>query len=244
MSKNSYGSLKNRHEQLIGLLKSREAWNSGELRSILKVSQRTLMRDLRGLELQGLPIETEVGRGGGIRLDRNWGLGRLQLNINEIIDLLVALATMEKLPSSILNKNLRSVRHKLAMSFPESQRQLINRMRQRIWIGDRASGEVLSNFKEVRTSIVEPIQLGFFEMRKVKIQYINSSRKITTRFIEPHYLLLNYPVWYIHSWDFLRDEIRTFRFDRILKSTVLDEYFQNRETELFRKSVKEFFEEV
>lgn len=244
MSKSNFDSLKNRQEQLIGLLRSRESWNTNELRRLLKVSQRTLMRDLGGLRSQGLPIETEIGRGGGIRLNSSWGLGRLQLNLSEIINLLVALATMEKIPSPILSKNLRLVRHKIAMSFPDSQRRLVGNIRQRIWIGDKASKEVLSSFKEVKSSIVEPLQLGFFENKKVKIQYFDSSNNKTTRVIEPHYLILSYPVWYVHSWDLLRNEIRTFRLDRILKCSLLDEYFKNRDRELFSKSIDDFFEAI
>ena len=105
------------------------------------------MRDLRELETSGLPIESDRGRGGGIRLNQSWGLGRLQLSYVEILDLLVALATMEKLPSPLLMQSLRSVRLKIAQSFPESQRRYLENFRRRVWIGEKASDKILSNFK-------------------------------------------------------------------------------------------------
>lgn len=107
-----------------------------------------------------------------------------------------------------------------------------------------ATKNVLSRFKEVRGSIIDPIQLGFFEMKKIKILYLDSNNKKTIRVIEPHYLLLSHPIWYVHSWELHRGEIRTFRFDRIIICTVLDEHFIVRDKEKFGLTIKEFFEEV
>jgi hypothetical protein len=51
---------------------------AGELAEELGASLRTLNRDLGLLRDSGLPIESDRGRGGGLRLKRNWALGRLR----------------------------------------------------------------------------------------------------------------------------------------------------------------------
>ena len=79
-----------RLEELKGLLKAREHVTIAELSSELGVSVRTLNRDLEVLRDSGVPIETDRGQGGGLRLQRNWALGRLHLNPAEAIDLLSA----------------------------------------------------------------------------------------------------------------------------------------------------------
>lgn len=244
MPKNSYADRKNRHDELIGLLKAREIWTTHELSRVLRVSLRTLMRDLRELESSGLPIESDRGRGGGIRLHQAWGLGRLQLSYIEILDLLVALAVMEKLPSPLLMKNLRSVRLKIAQSFPESQRRLIENLRRRIWIGEKASDRILSDFKTPKAETLRPLQQGFFESKQLKIQYSDEKQCLTHRVIEPHYFLFNWPVWYILAWDHLRSDIRFFRIDRIHSCEPTPHTFKMRDREKFIETMQEFFESV
>ena len=41
---------------------------AGELASRLSVSVRTIFRDIDALSAMGVPVYTELGRGGGIRL--------------------------------------------------------------------------------------------------------------------------------------------------------------------------------
>lgn len=244
MPKTSYLDRKNRIDRLVGLLKSEGAWTAIALSKTLRVSLRTLMRDLRDLEAAGYPIESDRGRGGGIRLHHGWGLGKLQLSYAEILDLLVALATMEKLPSPLLMKNLRSVRHKIALSFPDSQRQLIASLRKRIFVGDRASDHVLSNFKTPIESVLGPLQQGFFENKQLKISYIDERKNKTARTIEPHFLLFNWPVWYVLAWDHSRSDIRFFRVDRIVKCGITKEPFLQRDQIKLNKSIADFFESV
>jgi predicted DNA-binding transcriptional regulator YafY len=244
MPKNSYLDQRNRHEALLGLLKSRELWTTGELCQALRVSHRTLMRDLHEFKTSGLPIESDRGPGGGIRLHQNWGLGKLQLTYSEIIDLLVAMAAMEKMPSTLLMKNLRNVRLKIARSFPESQRRLIESLRQRIWVGAKASDEVLSNLKPPGAGILDHIQRGFFESKQLKIEYADEKNQKTERLIEPHYLIFSWPVWYIFAWDHLRSDTRFFRTDRVISCELAPTGFKMHNKQAFMKQLEEFFESI
>jgi predicted DNA-binding transcriptional regulator YafY len=242
--KNSYLDRKNRHDKLLGLLKSREIWTTGELSETLRVSLRTLMRDLRDLESSGLPIETDRGRGGGIRLHQSWGLGKLHLNYEEILDLLVALATMEKMPSPLLLKNLRSVRLKIAQSFPDSQRSAIEGLRKRIWIGDKASDKVLASLGAPKAAILPSLQRGFFESKQIKIGYTDEKKRRTERTIEPHHLIFTWPVWYVLAWDLRWSDTRFFRVDRIDSCAITTSDFESREKENFEAAMQGFFESV
>jgi predicted DNA-binding transcriptional regulator YafY len=48
----------------------------------------------------------------------------------------------------------------------------------------------------------------------------------TLREIEPQFLCLNVPVWYLLAWDRLRGAIRSFRIDRITAVTPLEGSFR------------------
>jgi predicted DNA-binding transcriptional regulator YafY len=49
---------------------------------------------------------------------------------------------------------------------------------------------------------------------------------VSEREIEPHYLLLKYPVWYVIAFDRLRAVPRTFRCDRIISATLTGTRFR------------------
>ncbi len=62
----------------------------------------------------------------------------------------------------------------------------------------------------------------------LKIRYQREDVAISERRIEPHYLLLKYPVWYVISFDHLRRGHRTFRCDQILDAKPAGSSFRLR----------------
>ncbi len=244
MPRSNYLSHKSRLDKLVGLLKSQEICNASELSHMLRISLRTLMRDLRELEELGFPIESDRGRGGGIRLRRGWGLGKLHLSYSEILDLLIALATMERLRPPFLMSNLQSIRYKIARSFPDSQRHQIEEIRKRIWVGDQAPSTVLKSYKPPRAKVIDPLRISFFESRKLIVTYLDEKGTFTNRTIEPHFLLFNWPVWHIVAWDYLREDIRFFRVDRISSSELTKESFKSKGKMKFNQAIKKKFEYI
>ena len=109
-----------RLERLLGLLASREHATGPALAAELGISLRTLRRDMARLTARGVPIEAERGRGGGVRVPARVGLGRLQLDHREALDLLLALAIGERVRSPLLLSSLKGLRQKIAMAFPRS----------------------------------------------------------------------------------------------------------------------------
>lgn len=190
------------------------------------MSSRTLSRDIDILRERGLPIEADRGRGGGIRLHRTWGIGRIALSYREAVDLLVSLAVVERMNSPILMANLAPIRRKLMASFSPSDQYKIGRLKSRILIGETASVFVLSGYKLPPPSLVEQLHRAFLMARVARIQYRDERGHRTARTVEPHYLLLNYPVWYALCWDRLRRDIRTFRCDRMTSVSVCEEDFR------------------
>ena len=219
-----------RLDELTGLLKANDHNLVSNLAENLGVSPRTIMRDLEILIEKGYPIETCPGRGGGVSLHKHWGLGRLHFNYKEIIDLLLSLAVMEKLHSPIFLSNLKSIRHKIAASFPEEQRKQVQAVRKRILLSEIASE---SNFtppepdnKSILKSSANSVYEAFFEMKMIKINYHDVKGDQTERTIEPHFIMLCWPVWYILAWDHLRSDARCFRLDRIQKVKLENEKFK------------------
>jgi len=227
-----------RLELITARLKSDDSLVVGDLAKEFRVSVRTLTRDIQILREQGLPIDADRGRGGGVRLHWSWGIGRVNLNYTEAVDLLVSLAVAEQMKSPLLMANLGSVRRKLMASFSLPMKHKINKLKSRILIGESASSFVLTAFSVPNARVVERLHQAFLMMRRIHIHYRDASGEKTERAIEPQYLLLSYPVWYALAWDDLRNGVRTFRCDRIERARLLDEVFRPRPFTQFAKAIK------
>ena len=226
-----------RLELITARLKSDDSLVVRELASEFGVSVRTLTRDIQLLRDQGLPVEADRGRGGGVRMHWRWSIGRLSLSYAEAVDLLVSLAVAEQMRSPLLMANLGSVRRKLMASFAPSMQRRIKSLKSRIIVVESASPFVLSEFSVPNARVVEQLHQAFLMMRKIHIHYRNASGERTERAIEPQYLLLSYPVWYAIAWDDLRAEARTFRCDRIERARLLDDVFRPRRLTQFEEAV-------
>jgi len=222
---------------LTARLKSDEALTVGGLAEEMGVSVRTITRDIQILRERGLPVEADRGRGGGVRLHWRWGIGRLELSYSEAIDLLVSLAVAEQMKSPLLMANLASIRHKLMASFSPSLKHKIGQLKSRILIGGSASSFMLSSFVAPNPKVVERLHQAFLLLQMLRIQYRKQGGEVSERVIEPHYLLLNYPIWYVLAWDHLRSEIRTFRCDRFEQTSLLEDPFTLKPLSLFERSI-------
>jgi predicted DNA-binding transcriptional regulator YafY len=222
-----------RLEELKGLLAADDYATVGALAGELGVSERTLARDLALLRDAGLPIDSDRGRGGGVRLLRSWSLGRLQLDHAEAVDLLLSLAIAERIGSPLFLQHLAPIRRKVAAAFSDRQADLIRGLRRRILLGDGASETVLAGYKAPARPRVAAVAAGFFEMRRMQIEYAGADGRLATRRIDAHYMLYNPPVWYLLTYDHLREDVRSFRIDRIRSVEVCPETFRLRPRDHF-----------
>lgn len=215
-----------RLDRTLGLLASRPSWTGPELAEALGVCLRTVRRDLSRLAARGVPIEAEVGRGGGVRVPARWGLGRVQLDAHEVLDLLLALALAERVRSPLLLTTVKSLRQKLAAAFPPEERARVSSLRRRILVGP-TSRNITSSWQAPRPAVLRPIHQAFFEQRALQLTYVTGGVR-TERLVEPHYLLLSWPAWYLVVWDHLRQAVRALRVDRVEAATVTDATFRVR----------------
>jgi predicted DNA-binding transcriptional regulator YafY len=226
MARRATASRLGRLEELKGLLKARDHTTAAELAAELGVSLRTLNRDLALLRDSGVPIESDRGRGGGLRLQRNWSLGRLHLSPEEAIDLLLSIAIAERVNSPLLLQQLAPIKRKIVGAFSESYQPKIAALRKRILIGRPASGTVLASFQAPPRRALAGIAEAFFDQRCLTLGYEDQNGATTLREIEPQFLYLSMPVWYLVAWDRLRGAVRTFRIDRIRSVAALRTRFR------------------
>lgn len=224
----SFQNRQDRLDNIIGLLKNRNLWTARELASSLGVSVRSISRDITLLRQQGYDIEAERGAGGGIELKGMVRPPTLFLSDEEILNTLMALALTESLNCPILGGTITSVKNKLAFFLNDEQRKRINLLRQRVLVGAVASESVANTVTNTGSPFIKDVSHAFLQQQKLSISYISEKGIITKRRIEPQYILLNWPAWYLLGWDDLRAAPRLFRIDRITDANVEKERFRLR----------------
>ena len=235
---NTYDRLR-RMELLAVQLKQDEHCIVKELALQHGVSVRTISRDLSIMRENGMPIDADRGRGGGVRLDRNWGVGRLNLSYPESVGLLISIAVAEQMNSPIFLANLGSVRRQLVASFSPQKRTKVNRIKSQILIGITSSTYVQVSANTTHEPVIQSLHQAFIDQEKLEIKYRREDGKTSVRQIAPHYLLLKYPIWYVVAFDDLRKGPRTFRYDRIQSAAKTGTNFNLLPKESFRPSLTE-----
>lgn len=215
-----------RLEQLKGLLKARDHSTAEALAADLGVSRRTLHRDLAILRDSGIPIEAARGRGGGMRLHPNWALGRIYFSAAEAIDLLLSIAIAEQVNSPVLLRHLTGIRRKIVAAFGETHQVRIRALRKRILLGPPATDAVAASYRAASPGSLSGLAEAFLNERCAAIEYVDRNGAATSREIEPQFLYLSLPVWYLLAWDRLRGAVRHFRTDRIRSVTPLETRFR------------------
>ncbi len=203
------------------------------------VSTRTIARDLALMREQGMQIDADRGRGGGVRLDRNWGVGRMNLSYPEAVDLLISIAVAEQMNSPMFLANLGSVRRQLVASFSPEKRTKVERLKSRILIGITASTYVQAGASAPPKRIVQSLHQAFVGQDVLAIRYQREDGQTSARQIAPHYLLLKYPVWYVVAFDHLRQGPRIFRCDRLLAAQATGVRFRLLPKKAFLPSLAE-----
>ncbi len=82
-------------------------------------------------------------------------------------------------------------------------------------------------------AVVRALLQAFTQQRLAAIQYQDAQGTHSRRTIEAQYLYYSLPTWYVVAWDCLRDDIRTFRIDRISSATLLEDAFRLRKPDAF-----------
>ncbi|MCV2366539.1 helix-turn-helix transcriptional regulator [Roseateles oligotrophus] len=228
-------------DSLLGLLAKGERWTAQTLADELGVSLRSVRRGLALMQQEGVTLDSEPGRGGGVRLARRSGVPRMALTQREVITLLMGLAVAESYGAPLLATELRTLRGKLGLVLGPADRAGHKQLRERVLLGGAASEAVRSSWQMPRPAMLAQLQEAFFAQQGLGISYCDGMGQSSRRDIEPQYLLINAPVWYVLAWDLGKQATRCFRLDRISQAQPRPGRFLLRPAAQMMDEVGQFF---
>ena len=227
-----------RLDLLARALRDRPGVTARELAEELGVSVRSVFRDLDTLRDRGLPVESSRGRGGGLRVRGNWGLGRVLLGREEALCALLGLAVAEKLGFPLFGSAVSRARHKIADAFPVEERRRLAPLRERIFVGQPASPAVRASYAQPDAAAMRRLQVAFIESRVMTATYAREDGERSVRRLEPHALVINVPAWYLLAHDLERRATRTFRLDRFSAVEIEDATFSPMALQIVREALE------
>jgi predicted DNA-binding transcriptional regulator YafY len=206
---------------LILLMQSKPSWKALELADELNVSERTVHRYMGMLEEMGIPIYSERGPYGGFSLLRGYKLPPLLFTAEEATVLYMGVTLVKEVWGHTYDDAVTAATAKLDNVLPDDLRQEVARARQSLVIGGLARMDYRLWEKEIHT-----LRQCIGERRCARLLYRGFARQEDIeRIVEPYALTFQWGLWYLVGFCRLRQDMRTFRVDRIQQATQLEDGF-------------------
>ncbi|MCT2582852.1 helix-turn-helix transcriptional regulator [Actinophytocola gossypii] len=194
---------------LLFLLQHRRRATAAELAEALAVSERTVYRDIASLEAAGVPLWTEQGRSGGIRLVDGWRT-RLDGLTGKEAAAMLATGVPEVLAELGLGSALTGARAKVLATLPAGLRDYAEQVGARFHLdapGWFHRPEEARHLTAVASAVADA--------RRVRVRYRRADSEVE-RLLEPLGVVGKAGVWYLVARPVPGEVPRTYRVARLV----------------------------
>lgn len=210
-----------RAERLLSILMTLQRGQphtAGDLASRLGVSVRTIFRDIDALSGMGVPVYTEPGRGGGIRLLEGYSSDLTGLSSGEA-EALALVASPAAVGVRELDTPARTALDKLAAAVPSMHQLRAQHARGRLLFDTKPW------FRSLDTSPhLDQLRASIWKNECIEISYRRSTGEQKEYRVEPYALVVKVDTWYLIGR--VQREMRVFRISRLLGLKLTNETFE------------------
>ena len=232
----------NRIDRLTAILlklRSKRVLTGQEIADHFEISLRTVYRDIRSLEAAGVPIGAEAGKGYFIL--EGYHLPPVMFTKEEAGSVLMADKLMHKYVDKSVNWHfdnallkVRNVLHHNEKEYIETLEDRVSVLVPTIPLEDSFPNHFLS---DIKNALVGKYTLIFD-------YYAHSTDAFTTREVEPLGLVFYSNQWHLIAYCHLREGIRDFRTDRVMKLAKGDRTFDPERHGSYMDHVTQIFNEA
>lgn len=194
---------------LLELLQTHGRMSGTELARRLEVDPRTLRRYISTLEDIGIPITTERGRYGGYMLVSGFKLPPLMFTENEAVAVSLGLQAARSLGLAEAAPAVASAQAKLERVMPAGLKQRVRAISETTTLDLHAG--IAAGSSAALTALATAAQ----ERQRVQLHYQAPKSAASRREIDPYGLVYWQSRWYVVGYCHLRQELRSFRLDRV-----------------------------
>jgi predicted DNA-binding transcriptional regulator YafY len=197
---------------LLELLQDRPGIGGRELAERLEVDTRTIRRYATRLQELGIPVEAERGRAGGYRLRPGYRMPPLMLTDDEATAVVLGLVAARRFglvtAEPAVDGALQKIERVLPLALRERARAVIETTG-----FTRSTPAASPPATDTMLALAEAARLR----RRVRVRYRSFHGEETERDLDPYGLVVHAGRWYLAAYDHRREEVRTFRVDRVLE---------------------------
>lgn len=196
-------------------LQSRKVVKAQDIADRFEISLRTVYRDIKALELAGVPIIGEAGVGYSI-MD-GYRLPPVMFTHQEATAFLTAEKLVDKFTDEATAEQYKNALFKVRSVLRSDEKGMLEDIEDVI--------HVLKSDRRESPSYMYELLKSISDKKAVSIEYYaNYKAEVSTRIVEPVGLYYIGDYWHLVAWCTLRNDYRDFRLDRIqqLKNTDVD----------------------
>jgi predicted DNA-binding transcriptional regulator YafY len=204
--------------ELLELLQAQPLITGREISDRLEIDPRTVRRYVEALQDLGIPVEGQRGVGGGYRIRPGFRLPPLMLTDDEAVAVALGVQAAGRLGLSGSAEAVEGALMKIHRVLPDGLRRRVEAL--------EATLDFTSSSRRgapVRGELVLVLADAIRRRRRLRTTYRAFSGDETRRELSPHGLVVHSGRWYLAAHDHLRDDLRTFRVDRMLRLRVTNE---------------------
>ena len=204
--------------ELLELLQAQPLLTGREIADRLEIDPRTVRRYVGALQELGIPVEGQRGVGGGYRIRPGYRLPPLMLTDDEAVTVALGVQAAGRLGLSGSAEAAEGALLKIRRVLPDGLRRRVEALEATLDFTSRAR-----KVAPVRGDTVLLLADVIRRRRRVRGTYRAFSGEETRRELSPHGLVVHSGRWYLAAHDHLRDDLRTFRVDRMRRLRAIAE---------------------
>jgi len=202
-------------------LQSKKVVTAKEIAARFDISLRTVYRDIRALELAGVPIGAEAGK--GYFLIEGYNLPPVKFSKEEAGAVLMATKLGLNFTDQSVKKQLENAMFKIRSVLKLEQKDYLESIEEKIEIVTLPNSGTEAQFSD--SSLLD-LQRALAQRKVVNFDYRTvSGESYTNRDVEPLFICFYARHWHLIGYCRLRRALRDFRSDRIIKLSQTDQEF-------------------
>lgn len=208
---------------VLALLQSHQQLSGAELARRLEVDVRTVRRYITSLQDMGVPVEGERGPHGAYSLGRGSQMPPLMFTNEEAVALVLGLRVVREFRFPVNPAAIEGAVAKTERVLPEPLLHQVRALQSAITFNVSDYGGPPPPLHDENTLIV--LSSAAQARQSVELVYRSWRDDVTARRFDPYGVVYNEGFWYTAGYCHLRQDLRTFRLDRIQSVATGDESF-------------------
>lgn len=205
---------------VLELLRARGRMTGGELAARLEVDVRTVRRYVLMLQDLGMPVVTERGRDGGYSLRPDYRLPPLFFSEDEALALALGVGFARRLGMDGAVRAAETAIAKMDRVMPAALRDQVRMMDQTLAV------RLMPSYVALAGDTILMLSTACYRHQRVHMTYRTGGTTPTERSFDPYGIVHTIGVWYVVGFCHLRQEMRTFRLDRVEALAMTDDTFE------------------